>query len=85
VKSAYQRGREAAIADLESFLADATDRALRVSRETNDGKLASERMGAFDRGVLVGAAAAYQALLEVVRMGSIPRLEGSIEPAEPSV
>jgi hypothetical protein len=73
------------MADLESFLTDASRRARELARETNEGKLASERMGAFDRGVLVGAAAAYTALLEVVKVGSIPRLEGTIEPAEPSV
>jgi hypothetical protein len=73
------------MADLETFLVEAAQRAKDLAFESNAGKLASERLGGFDRGVLVGSAAALSMLLATVKAGSIPRLEGTIEPAEPSV
>lgn len=85
MKSAFERGREAALADLERFLIEASTKARIATIETNDGKLASERLSAFDRGVYTGIFVAYDKLLEHISNGTIPRAEGSLLPKELNV
>lgn len=81
MKSAYQRGREAALHELEQFLVDSAEMARKLATQDDTDRLPSERLGRFERGVFAGAYQANMALLAVVQTGQIPRLE-NILPAE---